>query len=77
MLSCSNITITGVPGLDPVPMLDFQYKLAVLQLCDTCWLTLLNMAVKDDRMVSTARRSLALLHELRQAGHAAAAAAAG
>lgn len=46
-----NITITGLPGLDPVPMLDLQYKMAVLQLCDDCWMTLYNISIKDERMV--------------------------
>lgn len=32
-------------------MLDFQYKLTVLELCDTCWFTLHDIDVKDERMV--------------------------
>jgi hypothetical protein len=47
-----NITVTSVPGLDPPPMLDFQFKLSVLELCDTCWFTMHDIAVKDERMVS-------------------------
>jgi hypothetical protein len=46
-----NITITGLPGLDPVPQLDLQYKTAVAQLCDNCWAALLNITVKDERLV--------------------------
>lgn len=46
-----NITIASVPGLQPQPMLDLSYKLSVLNLCDTCWVTLANITVKDERMV--------------------------
>lgn len=32
-------------------MLDFQFKLSVLELCDTCWFTMHDIDVKDERMV--------------------------
>lgn len=32
-------------------MLDFQFKLSVLELCDTCWFTMHGIDVKDERMV--------------------------
>jgi len=33
-------------------MLDLQFKLAVVQLCDECWLNMVNISVTDERMVS-------------------------
>jgi hypothetical protein len=56
--SCRNITITGIPGLDPVPQLDFQFKLSVIELCNSCWLTMYNITVKDERLVSSSGKEV-------------------
>jgi hypothetical protein len=43
--------VSGLPGVVPTPMLDFQFKLSVAQLCNDCWFTFRDVNVKDERMV--------------------------
>jgi hypothetical protein len=50
-LLCRNITVSGLPGVKPTPMLDFQFKLSVAQLCNDCWFIFKDVDVKDERMV--------------------------
>jgi hypothetical protein len=51
LCACRNVTVSGLPGVVPTPMLDFQFKLSVAQLCNDCWFTFRDVNVKDERMV--------------------------
>ncbi|WIA16690.1 hypothetical protein OEZ85_013348 [Tetradesmus obliquus] len=42
-----NVTLTGLPGQQP--LLDFDFNLSVLELCNTCTFTIEDMAIANDR----------------------------
>lgn len=48
-----NVTLTGLPGQQP--LLDFDFNLSVLELCDTCTFTIEDMAIANDRRGANAQ----------------------
>lgn len=45
--------MTGLPGQQP--LLDFDFNLSVLELCDTCTFTIEDMAIANDRRGANAQ----------------------
>eukprot|EP00775_Hariotina_reticulata_P012509 gene12509-12643_t len=47
-----NITMTGLPGQNP--LVDLGFKLSVIELCKNCTLTMKNMSITNDRFGASA-----------------------
>jgi hypothetical protein len=50
---CRNVTLTGLPGQQP--LLDFDFNLSVLELCDNCTFTIEDVAIANDRRGANAQ----------------------
>jgi hypothetical protein len=51
-LARRNITLRGLPGARPPPVLDLHYRQGVVEMCDACWVVIRDMAIANERMVS-------------------------
>jgi hypothetical protein len=51
--ACRNVTFTGLPGQQP--LLDFDFNLSVLELCNICTFTIADMAIANERRGANAQ----------------------